>query len=162
MNRQTEGVINGFYLVLIGVLLGATLALGAFVAPVVFKASLFLDQAVLDTYESGRLMSEVFRRYAHLLVVSLMMVALYEGWRIFKGERGIALIAAAAAVLISGGAFAFYYTPEILTLQSQGVEATLTAGFETVHRQAEAAFKLQSFALGVLLFLRVLRLQKLY
>lgn len=162
MSRQNEGLINGFYLVLLGVTLGSTLALGAFVAPVIFKASLFLEHLALDTYESGRLMSEIFRRYAHLLVISLAFIALYEGWRIFQGERKVVLIAAGAASLLAGGAFAFYYTPEILSLQTQGIEATLTAHFETVHRQAEAAFKVQSFALGVLLFLRVLRLQRLY
>lgn len=162
MNRQTEGTIVALYLVLLGTLLGATMALGAFVAPVIFKAGLFLDQATLDRYESGRLMSEVFRRYAHLLVIALVFVPVFEGWRIARGERGILLIAAATATLVAGGLFAFYYTPEILSLQTQGVEATLTGHFESIHRQAEAAFKALSFALAFLLFLRILRLQRLY
>lgn len=162
MNRQTEGIITGFYLVLIGISLGATLALGAFAAPVIFKASLFLSGATLDTYESGRLMSEVFRRYAHLLAFTLVMTALYEGWRLYRNERGYALIAAAAATLLSGGAFVLYYTPEIISMHNMGIEATLTASFDRIHHQAEAAFKVLSFALGVLLFLRILRLQRLY
>ena len=105
-------------------------------------------------------MSEIFRRYSYLLIISLLFIAIYESYTIYKGERSISNIVFVTTALICGLLFAFYYTPEILHAQSQGVEATLTDRFATIHKQAEISFKLLSFSLIMMIFLKVLRLQK--
>ena len=162
MKTQWLAGLNAFYLLLLGMLLGGTLVLGALTAPVIFGANFFLQEAILSRYESGRLMSEIFARYAVILKAGLAAVVLYEGWRMLQKERGLFLWGAVAAVLLSGGAFAFYYTPAILAAQAVGEAATATAAFEALHTGAEASFKLLSFALAALLFLRLLRLQRGY
>lgn len=162
MKEQWIAGANAFYLVLLGVLLGSTLALGALGAPVIFGANHYLEEAILSRYESGRIMSEIFARYALILKAALVAIVLYEGWRLRLKERGVMLLIAATAALVAGGAFAFYYTPAILAAQAIGEEATTTAAFDTLHKGAEMSFKLLSFALGALLFLRALRLQKAY
>jgi hypothetical protein len=162
MRNQWLAGISAFYLVFLGVLLGSTLALGALTAPVIFGANHYLDTAILSRYGSGQLMSEIFARYVLILKTGLVVVVLYEGWRLWLKERGVMLLIAATAILVAGGAFAFYYTPGILEAQALGEEATTTAAFDTLHKGAEMSFKLLSFAFAALLFLRALRLQKAY
>ncbi len=162
MKTHLSAGLNAFYLVFLGVLLGSTLALGALSAPVIFGANHYLEHTLLSRYESGQIMSEIFARYAVILKAGLVTVVLYEGWRLWLKESGMMLLMAVAGVLAAGGAFAFYYTPEILQAQALGEAATASAAFDQLHKGAEMSFKLLSFALGALLFLRVLRLQRAY
>lgn len=160
MNQGNRALINSFYITLLAILLGSTMALGALVAPVIFKANLFFESATIDQFESGRLMSEIFRRYGYLLGFSLIFIAIYEIWEIVKGERSKVLIVFVSVTLITGLLFVFYYTPAILEMQAAGVEATVTAEFGTIHKQAEAVFKLLSVAVAMIIFLRVLDFQR--
>lgn len=152
--------LETFYIVLLGVTLGATITLGAMVAPVIFKAAAYIDNAEIDLFASGRLMSEIFRRYAIFISITLIYGAAYEIWRFYKGERLASVMILAAITLVSGGLFAWYYTPAILALQAQGIEATHTIDFNSLHSQSVSVFKIFATASGALLIYRVLRLFK--
>ncbi|MDR3346982.1 MAG: DUF4149 domain-containing protein [Helicobacteraceae bacterium] len=145
------------YFVVIGALLGATFTLGAFVAPVIFKATLFFDNLPIDVYQSGRLMSEIFRRFNYLLIFALIVVAAYEIWRFVVKDRSKIAMVSAIAVLVFGSLFAAYYVPEILYLQSLGVSHLQTAEFDAIHTQSEYVFKLLLFANLALLITHLLR-----
>ena len=53
-------VINVFYTVLLGTTLGASFALGAFVAPTLFNSETILHGELLSHYQEGLLMTEIF------------------------------------------------------------------------------------------------------
>ncbi|MDR1911325.1 MAG: DUF4149 domain-containing protein [Helicobacteraceae bacterium] len=155
---QIKIFVESFYIVLLGVMLGSTLTLGAFVAPVVFKAALYMDNEAIGVFDSGRLMSEIFRRYSICVSAALVFSVAYEIWRFWIGDRRLAVALIATIVLISGGLFAWYYVPAIYDLQTQGVDATLSADFGTLHSQSVTLFKIFAAANCVLLAYRVSRL----
>ncbi|MDR2905838.1 MAG: DUF4149 domain-containing protein [Helicobacteraceae bacterium] len=158
---------EAFYLTFLGIVLGSTLVLGAIVAPVVFKAALFMDLPAADLLASGRLMSEIFRRFSYILAFASLLIAAYEIWSFFADGREqtaqtgleIAIKSAAAIAVISSAAFAFYYTPEVLRMQELGAEAIDSARFSAIHRQAESVFKILSASLFALLFARLVAIK---
>jgi hypothetical protein len=153
-------VLETLYIALLGVTLGATITLGAIVAPVVFKAAMYIDNVEIDVFASGRLMSEIFRRYAIFASIALAYSAFYEIWRFWKGDRFISILTLAAIAFVSGGLFAWYYTPAILALQDSGIEATQTLKFDSLHSQSVSVFKIFALSSGALLIYRVSRLFK--
>ncbi|MDR0746384.1 MAG: DUF4149 domain-containing protein [Helicobacteraceae bacterium] len=152
--------IDAIYIVLLGTLFGAVMTLGALTAPVIFRASVYMDTAI-DLYQSGKLMSEIFRRFNYALIAALIVITAYEcwQWRIKRCNAGF-LIAALTAV-ISGGVFAFYCTPFILAAaRSEDIEVLSSPSFHAVHSLSEALFKVFAFALLTLFALNLRRLAK--
>ncbi|WP_243877454.1 DUF4149 domain-containing protein, partial [Helicobacter pylori] len=68
----------GVYLLLLGILGGSLIILGAIVAPIVFKASSILPELNLTPFESGKLMAQIFVRFNYLLGTIGFVVLLYE------------------------------------------------------------------------------------
>lgn len=68
----------GVYLLLLGILGGSLIILGAIVAPIVFKASSILPELNLTPFESGKLMAQIFVRFNYLLGAIGFVVLLYE------------------------------------------------------------------------------------
>ncbi|GHS88570.1 hypothetical protein FACS189487_07120 [Campylobacterota bacterium] len=152
-------ILDAAYIIVLGLALGSAVTLGALTAPVVFKAALYMDNPSVDLLASGSLMSEIFRRFAYFLTLVLIFIAVYEVRR-FKLERRAATLAAAVITLIAGGAFAWYYTPEVLRMQELGGEAIASIHFASIHRQAEAVFKIFAASCFTLLTIRVMALSK--
>ncbi|GHV06849.1 hypothetical protein AGMMS50229_12430 [Campylobacterota bacterium] len=161
MRAKIGVIVDVLYIILLGLLLGSALTLGALTAPVVFTANLYLPDATLSVYQTGALMSEIFRRYAFVLTISLALIVIYETHSFIIATRKLLLISV-LLVVVSGALFASYYTPVILELQKGGLEAIATERFSSIHNGAEAVFKLFSLALTVQLVLRILRLMKHY
>jgi hypothetical protein len=148
--------IETFYIVLLGITLGATITIGAIVAPVIFKAAIYIDNVEIDVFASGQLMSEIFRRYAIFASIALVFSAFYETWRFWKGDRRASIMILAAIAFVSGGLFAWYYTPTILALQAEGIEATQTIYFNSLHAQSVSVFKIFAVSSGALFIYRLL------
>jgi hypothetical protein len=53
--------IDFSYLITLAATLGAVIVLGAFVAPVVFHTENILHSVILDNYNAGIIMGEIFR-----------------------------------------------------------------------------------------------------
>ncbi|MDR1452020.1 MAG: DUF4149 domain-containing protein [Helicobacteraceae bacterium] len=153
-------ILETFYVVLLGVTLGATITIGAIVAPTIFKAALYIGSDEIDLFASGRLMSEIFRRYAVFVGATILFSAFYEIWRFWKDDRLTSVLILTALAFVSGGLFAWYYAPTILALQAEGVEATQTIGFNSLHSQSVSAFKIFTLSVGALLIYRVSLLVK--
>ncbi|MGN8448746.1 DUF4149 domain-containing protein [Helicobacter pylori] len=68
----------GVYLLLLGILGGSLIILGAIVAPIVFKASSILPELNLTPFESGKLMAQIFVRFNYVLGAIGFVVLLYE------------------------------------------------------------------------------------
>jgi hypothetical protein len=147
------------YLLLIGASLGAVLVLGIFTAPVVFHSESLPLGVMLDNYQEGVIMSEIFRRFTYWAYVLAAVVAVYELYE-FKMMRRDRIAGLSGFVTVSTSLlFSAVYTPRILELQQQGAEATMTETFASLHTASELDFKILAVALIVLFYRRVMLLR---
>lgn len=139
------------YLVLLGIMLGAGLFAGVVVAPVTFNTVNWLGAEVLTHYQEGQIMTENFVRLTWLVDITVVAVALYEGYKYKMGERDWTTLAAAFFVVATGVMFGHYYLPDILSMQQAGEAMTQSQAFINTHKGSEVNFKIYSFALLVLM-----------
>lgn len=147
------------YLLLIAATFGAVMVLGVFVAPVIFHSEMLLPIALLDNYNEGMLMAEVFRRFSYWCYLLVLAVVLFElnEYKHFRRDRisGIAALFTVATSLL----FSAVYTPKILEMQDAGAEATMSDTFANIHTASEIDFKILAASLLILFFRRVMLLR---
>ena len=148
------------YLFVVAATFGGVLVLGALVAPVVFHTDRLLFGLLLDRYNAGIIMAEIFHRFSYLISFVGLFVLLYEGVQYKKGQRDSIVLASSAMVVFASFMFSVVYAPKILAMQALGREATLSDTFEHLHLASEIDFKLLALSLGVL-FVRRLMLMKI-
>jgi len=139
------------YLILLGATLGAGLFAGIVVAPVTFHTELWLGGEVLSHFQEGLIMTQNFVKLSYLVDVTVIAVALYEGYKYKMFERDTLTQVAAFFVIATGLMFGHYYLPDILTMQMAGEEMTKSAAFIATHKGSEINFKIFSAALLVLI-----------
>jgi hypothetical protein len=148
------------YLVLLSSTLGAVLILGIVVAPTIFNTNEILYPPLLDNYNSGIIMAEIFRRFSYWIYLLVVFVAVYELVMYKKGQRDAVIFGSAITVLFSSLMFSAVYSPKILAMQRLGVEATQSDTFKNIHIASELDFKILAVAL-LILFIRRLMLLKI-
>lgn len=153
-------LINVAYIVLVGILLGATMALGVVVAPVLFNSTLYLGDELLSHYQQGLLMSAIFVKYNLLLNVTVLAVVLKEAYAFKQFDRDAITLLSAITVVFTGLLFTIYYTPDILEAQRIGEAATQSDAFNALHKGSEIDFKLLAFGLLVLMGRRIYRMAR--
>ncbi|MBN2815618.1 MAG: DUF4149 domain-containing protein [Campylobacterales bacterium] len=152
--------IDFTYFIILAATLGAVLVLGAIVAPVVFHTDKILVDLLLDNYNAGIIMGEIFHRFSYWVYFVAVYVILYEAMRYKSGERDAIAFGAAVSVIFTSFMFSAVYAPKILEMQAIGVEATQSDTFSNIHIASEIDFKL--LALGLLiLFVRRLMLLRI-
>ena len=157
MNRRLG--VELAYLLLLGATFGAVMVLGIFTAAVIFNSENYLQTALLDHYNEGVLMAEIFRRFTYwgyLTLGAVVAFELYE-YKQFWRDR-IAMISAffvSATLLL----FNAVYTPRILEMQLEGPEATMSEAFDNIHVASEIDFKILAVALAVLFCRRIMLLR---
>lgn len=149
---------RSFYLLLLGICIGAELAIGIFMAPVIFYPSQYIGEGVLSHYQSGQLMTQVFLKYNVMLIFISSLIFLFEIVNLKNSESFNYKISAfflALIITLLAMAFVFYFTPYILDAQKIGVEATATTEFASMHKASEFVMKAMMLAQVVLFFIRV-------
>ncbi len=154
--RRQRIYIEIFYLFLIGATFGGVMLLGVLVAPVIFNSDMLLEQALLDNYNEGVIMAEVFRRFTYWGYTMTVVIALYEMYEYKQLRFDAVTLASAGTVIGTLLLFSAVYTPRILQMQSEGVAATLSEDFENIHTASEIDFKILALALAVLFVRRVM------
>jgi len=149
--------IDFSYLVLLAATFGAVIVLGAFVAPVIFHTDRILVDMLMDNYNAGIIMGEIFHRFSYWIYAVALSVVLYEVWIYKTGQRDAITFASAITVVFSSLMFSAVYSPKILAMQTLGVEATQSDTFDNIHIASEIDFKILAVAL-VVLFVRRLML----
>ena len=139
------------YIVVLGITLGAGLFAGAVVAPVTFHSELYLGDEILSRFQEGLIMAENFKRLGYLVSFTVLVVALYEGYKYKMFDREAMTTIPAFLVMSSGLLYSFYYIPQILEFQKEGEQITESKLFENTHFASELDFKLFTFALLALL-----------
>jgi hypothetical protein len=147
------------YLLVIAASFGAVMVLGAIVAPVVFHSDRYLVGMLIDHYNMGMIMGEIFRRFSYWIYFLAAYVAFYEAYVYKQGQRDAIVFGAAVTVIFSSLMFSAIYSPKILAMQRLGVEATQSDTFENIHIASELDFKLLAVGLVVLFVRRLMLLR---
>ncbi len=136
---------------------GAVLVLGAVVAPVVFHTDKILVDMLIDNYNAGIIMGEIFHRFSYWTYFVAIFVVLYEAALYKTGKRDAISFGAAVTVIFSSLMFSAVYAPKILAMQALGAEATQSDTFANIHIASEIDFKILALSL-IVLFVRRLML----
>ncbi len=151
--------IDFSYFIVLAASFGAVLVLGAFVAPVVFHTDKILVAMIIDNYNAGIIMGEIFHRFSYWIYFLALFVAVYEAAKYKTGERDAVSFASAVTVLFSALMFSSVYAPKILAMQAMGIEATQSDTFSNIHIASEIDFKILAVALLVLFVRRLMLLR---
>lgn len=150
--------IDFAYLVILAATLGAVLVLGVVVAPVIFYTDGIIIDLVLDRYNAGMIMSEMFSRFSMWLYVVAFVVLSYEAVMYKMGQKDRYIFVGAFLVVFSSLMFSSVYVPKILAMQDMGREATQSDTFATIHAASEIDFKILAVGLLVLFIRRLMLL----
>lgn len=144
-----------FYLLFLGVTLGALIACGALSAPSIFRAPAIVPNLEMTLFQSGILMTSIFVKLNILLNLVAVFILFYEilSFRV-SGTRIAPFLGLVSIVLIF--LFTLYYTPYILQAQSLGEEGVANVAFDSMHTQSVYVFKALMASLCLLFILRVL------
>ena len=147
------------YLLVIAASFGAVLVLGAFVAPVVFNSDAILSGVLLDHYNEGIIMGEIFHRFSYWIYGVALYVIVYEGWMYKHGNRDAITLIFAFVTVFTSLLFSAVYSPRILEMQALGAEATQSDTFANLHTASEIDFKILAIGLLVLFIRRLMLLR---
>ncbi len=148
------------YLILLAATFGAVMVLGAIAAPVIFHTDRILVDVVLDHYNAGIIMGEIFHRFSYWIYALAFFVAVYEAFMYKTGQRDAIVFGSAVTVIFSSLMFSAVYSPKILAMQSLGAKATQSDTFENIHLASELDFKILAVALLVLFVRRLMLLRR--
>ena len=147
------------YFVVLAASFGAVIVLGAIVAPVVFNTDVILVGMLMDNYNAGIIMGEIFHRFSYWIYFLATFVAIYEVAQYKMGQRDAVSFASAVTVIFSSLMFSSIYAPKILAMQALGIEATQSDTFENIHIASEIDFKILAVSLLILFIRRLMLLR---
>lgn len=151
--------IDFSYLVMLAATFGAVMVLGAVVAPVVFHTDKITVDLLIDQYNAGIIMGEIFHRFSYWIYFVVLAVFIYESAIYKTGARDAISFASAVTVIFSGLMFSAVYSPKILAMQALGAEATQSDMFNNLHIASEIDFKILALSLIVLFVRRLMLLR---
>lgn len=152
--------IDFTYLIILAATFGAVIVLGAIAAPVIFNTDKILNAVILDKYNAGIIMGEVFHRFSYWIYFLAFSVAAYEAVMYKKGQRDSVVFASSVVIVFSSLMFSAVYSPKIMSMQVLGREATESNTFANIHIASELDFKVLAVALLVLFVRRLMLLRR--
>ena len=158
MNKRIY--IDFSYLIILASTFGAVIVLGAVVAPVVFHTDKITIDLLINHYNAGIIMGEVFHRFSYWIYFVAIVVVIYEASWYKMGQRDSISFGASFAVVFTSLMFSAVYSPKILAMQELGMEATKSDTFNNIHIASEIDFKILAISL-IILFVRRLMLLRL-
>ena len=147
------------YLILLAASFGAVIALGVIVAPIIFRTDRILVDMLMDNYNAGIIMGEIFHRFSYWIYFVAIAVILYEAVVYKSGQRDAIAFGSAIAIIFSSLMFSAVYAPKILDMQAMGAEATQSDTFTNIHIASEIDFKILAVSLLVLFIRRLMLLR---
>jgi uncharacterized membrane protein len=147
------------YFIVLSMTAGAVFVLGAIVAPIIFHSDAYTIGMMLDHYNMGIIMGEIFRRFSYVVYLCVLFVIVYEVYMYKMMQIDKVAILSAFMVIFSGLMFSAVYVPQILSYQTAGAEATMSDSFNKLHLASELDFKLLAISLLVLFIRRLMLLR---
>jgi len=139
---------------------GGIIVLGAFVAPVIFHTDKILVDMLIDNYNAGIIMGEIFHRFSYWIYALAAYVFIYEAIEYKQGHRDAIAFASALTTVFTSLMFSAVYAPQILAMQAIGAEATQSDTFNHIHIASEIDFKILAVSLIVLFIRRLMLLRR--
>lgn len=152
--------ISIFYVIVLTSVIAFSLFAGAVVAPVIFNSSSWVGEPILNRFQEGLMMTEVFVRLSYPLVVVCVFSMGYELFNYWKKESDWIALISMSLMVGTGLLFGFYFIPEILHLQSQGPTVTQSPVFSAIHKTSELCFKITVLSGLVLVFRNILKMSR--
>jgi len=153
---KTNKTFTTIYLLILGVVLGATIYAGAVVAPVTFHSEQWLGSELLSRFQEGLIMTKNFERLGYFILASLFAVVIYEGYQYKRFNRDLFKTISALGAIMSGALFKFFYMSSIIDMQKEGESVVSSKIFENMHKGSEIALMLFMLFL-IALFVRTLQ-----
>ena len=155
-NLRTNRYFTIIYLLILGVVFGASLYAGAVVAPVTFHSEKWLGSELLSRFQEGLIMTHNFIGLKYFILAGVLGVALYEGYQYKRFNRDLVKTLSALGFIMSSMLFNYFYMSSIIQMQAQGEKAVNSHIFENMHKGSEIALVfVMLFAL--ILFVRTLQ-----
>ncbi|MCK4875078.1 MAG: DUF4149 domain-containing protein [Sulfurimonas sp.] len=152
--------IDFSYLIVLAATFGAVLVLGVVAAPVVFHTDSIVNAVLLDNYDAGIIMGEIFHRFSYWIYFLAFSVVAYEAVMYKMGQRDNIIFVSSVIVVFSSLMFSAVYSPKIMSMQVLGIEATQSNTFKNIHIASELDFKILAVALLILFIRRLMLLRR--
>ncbi len=155
-NFKTNRYFTAIYLLILGIVLGASLYAGAVVAPVTFHSEKWLGAELLNRFQEGLIMTQNFIGLKYFILTGVFGVIFYEGYQYKRFNRDLVKTLSALGFIMSSMLFNYFYMSSIIQMQAQGEKAVNSTIFENMHKGSEIAlFFVMLFAL--ILFVRTMQ-----
>ncbi len=155
-NFKTNIYFTAIYLLILGIVLGASLYAGAVVAPVTFHSEKWLGSELLNRFQEGLIMTQNFIGLKYFILTGVFGVVFYEGYQYKRFNRDLVKTLSALGFIMSSMLFNYFYMSSIIQMQDQGEKAVNSPIFENMHKGSEIAlFFVMLFAL--ILFVRTMQ-----
>lgn len=133
-------------LFLLASMMGIELILGIVVAPTIFFPQNIIGEGVLNHFQSGLMMTQIFIKMGYLLIFVSVVNFLYEIYSFVKDKIKFQIkfskLMLSFLVLILSLIFVFYFTHTLIGLQNLGEQATKTEEFVSIHNASEVVIKI--------------------
>ena len=156
MEQKTNKYFTILYLLILGVVLGATIYAGAVVAPVTFHSEQWLADEILSRFQEGLIMTENFIRLGYFILFAMIVIFIYEGYQYKRFNRDLIKTLSALGAIMSGALFKYFYMDSIIQMQMQGESVVESTIFENMHKGSEIALTLFMVFIAIL-FVRTLQ-----
>jgi len=156
MEQKTNKYFTIIYLLILGVVLGATIYAGAVVASVTFHSEKWLGGELLSRFQEGLIMTENFIRLGYFILFAMIVIFIYEGYQYKRFNRDLIKTLSALGAIMSGALFKYFYMDSIIQMQMQGESVVESTIFENMHKGSEIALTLFMVFITIL-FVRTLQ-----
>lgn len=155
-------------LLLLASVIGIELFIGIVVTSYIFYPPSGLDgEVLLDRFESGLIMTQIFLKFAYFLLFVSFVNAVYES---FSKDKKLKILKIILSVIILALSllFLFYYTLPMLDFQVQVMSKELdisyfaSEDFASFHKQSELLAKILVIFQAILFFLSFKTADKAY
>ena len=153
---KTNKYFTIIYLLILGIVLGATIYAGAVVAPVTFHSEQWLANEILNRFQEGLIMTQNFIRLGYFILFAMLAIFIYEGYQYKRFNRDLIKTLSALGAIMSGSLFKYFYMNSIIEMQLKGESVVNSKIFENMHKGSEIALVLFMIFL-IILFVRTLQ-----
>jgi len=154
--QKTNIYFTIVYLLILGIVIGASVYAGAVVAPVTFHSEKWLGGEILSRFQEGLVMTQNFIGLKYFILVGVFGVALYEGYQYKRFNRDMIKTLSALGFIMSSLLFNYFYMSSIINMQSQGEKVVNSHIFENMHKGSEIAL-IFVLIFAIVLFVRTLQ-----
>jgi hypothetical protein len=155
MQHTTNRYFTISYLLILGIVIGASVYAGAIVAPVTFNSQNWLGSELLSRFQEGLIMTQNFVGLGYFIVAGMFAIFIYEGYQYKRFNRDLLKTLSALGAIMSGALFKYFYISTIISMQMQGASVVKSKIFENMHKGSEIALVLFSIFV-IILFTKTL------